>query len=257
MRKTPTRGLIVGAVMALGIGFASPAFAAIPVVTPNPADGTVNITGVERGGPLNAADFVKVCTANISQSDCENAGGFTGDHLYNIVADGNYGVGSTVFGRPAPSVSPTNVPLPAGVYTMLPIQDDNNGQVVGTIISVVIGIGSSSGAAASQPQTLTLSINTTDDSSCKQSSVSGLAGTWIDLPGADDCTAPTSKPEADLLGWATTPNIPATIAQRQIDNGWGAYEKFSDEGRLTAVFIPVGGATFLSGDGNLFAVWSE
>lgn len=32
---------------------------------------------------------------------------------------------------------------------------------------------------------------------------------------------------------------------------------FNDEGRLTAVFIPAGGATFLSGDGNLFAIWSE
>jgi len=102
-----------------------------------------------------------------------------------------------------------------------------------------------------------LSINTVDGSSCSQSSESGFAGSWIDLPVADDCTAPATKPEATLLGWATDANFPVEIAQRQINNGWGAYEMFNDEGRLTAVFIPAGGATFLSGDGNLFAIWSE
>ena len=119
------------------------------------------------------------------------------------------------------------------------------------------GGGSSSSGPTSQPQPVALSINTVDGSSCRQSSESGIAGTWMNLPGADDCTAPATKPGATLLGWATDANFPVEIAQRQIDNGWGAYEMFNDEGRLTAVFIPAGGATFLSGDGNLFAIWSE
>jgi len=59
------------------------------------------------------------------------------------------------------------------------------------------------------------------------------------------------------LGWATNPNFPVDIAQRQIDNGWGAYQMLNGEERITAVFIPAGGPTLLSGDGNLFAIWSE
>jgi hypothetical protein len=59
-----------------------------------------------------------------------------------------------------------------------------------------------------------------------------------------------------LLGWATSPNFPVEIAKRQVDNGWGAYETFNADGQLTGVFIPAGGATFLSTSGNLFPIWS-
>ena len=59
-----------------------------------------------------------------------------------------------------------------------------------------------------------------------------------------------------MLGWATSPNFPVEIAKRQVDNGWGAYETFNADGQLTGVFIPAGGATFLSTSGNLFPIWS-
>jgi hypothetical protein len=77
------------------------------------------------------------------------------------------------------------------------------------------------------------------------------------LPEANDCTPPASKPNANLLGWATSPNFPVSIAKRQVDNGWGAYETFNDAGQLSGVFIPAGGATLISAAGKLYAIWSE
>jgi hypothetical protein len=128
----------------------------------------------------------------------------------------------------------------------------------GSNVTLTIGSGGgSSDASSPAPQTFELSLNPQDGTSCTNSSESGTAGTWITLPGASDCTRPASKPGAILLGWATSPNFPVDIAKRQVDNGWGAYEIFNDEGQLTAVFIPAGGATLLSGPGKLYTIWSE
>jgi hypothetical protein len=119
------------------------------------------------------------------------------------------------------------------------------------------GSGGSSTSTAAAPQTVEISLTPGDGTTCRNSSQPGTAGTWISLPGADDCTPPASKAGATLLGWATSPNFPVAIAKRQVDNGWGAYETFNDDGQLTGVFIPAGGATFLSGSGKLYTIWSE
>lgn len=82
--------------------------------------------------------------------------------------------------------------------------------------------------------------------------------TWIQLPSADEChevNSPRSTPPINLLGWATTPDFPVAIAQRQIDNGWGAYEIFGSDGRIAAVFIPEGGWTQASSNTSLFPIW--
>jgi hypothetical protein len=42
-----------------------------------------------------------------------------------------------------------------------------------------------------------------------------------------------------------------------VDNGWGVYEIFNDSGQITAVFIPAGGATNVTGQGNLYAIWKQ
>jgi hypothetical protein len=106
------------------------------------------------------------------------------------------------------------------------------------------------------PETFELSLIPTDGTTCTKTSESGPQGAWMTLPSANDCTPPASKPGATLLGWATSPNFPVDIAQRQVDNGWGAYETFNADGQLTGVFIPAGGATLLSASGNLFPIWS-
>jgi hypothetical protein len=93
--------------------------------------------------------------------------------------------------------------------------------------------------------------------SCSTNGMAAQIGTWLRVPSRDDCTPPSSAPNAGLLGWATSPDFPVDIAQRQVTNGWGAYETFNDDGQLTGVFIPAGGYTLLSGDTNLFPIWSE
>ena len=126
--------------------------------------------------------------------------------------------------------------------------------------TLTIGSGGGGGSSSSSPatsQSFGLSITPTDGTSCSNTSPSGTSGTWITLPGANDCTVPPTKPGATLLGWATNANFPVDIAQRQVDNGWGAYETFNADGQLTGVFIPAGGATFLSAAGKLYPIWSE
>lgn len=113
------------------------------------------------------------------------------------------------------------------------------------------------GAPTGPAPTFQIALNPTDGTTCSTSSESGTSGTWLTLPGATDCSPPATKPNAKLLGWSTTPNFPVAIAQRQIANGWGAYETFNAEGRIASVFIPAGGATVFSGSNSLHAIWSE
>lgn len=118
------------------------------------------------------------------------------------------------------------------------------------------GGGRSSEAAAAAP-TFEIAFSPTDGTTCSNSNQSGTGGTWITLPSASDCTPPATKPNAKLLGWATSPSFPVVIAKRQVDNGWGAYETFNADGQLTGVFIPAGGATFLSATGNIYPIWNQ
>lgn len=108
---------------------------------------------------------------------------------------------------------------------------------------------------------LKLSMPTGLACSAPQSEASGL---WVQLPAADECSLTGSVRSggfddvaSELLGWATTPNFPVHFAQRQVDNGWGAYELFNSSGDLTAVFIPAGGWTQASADANLFPIFAD
>lgn len=112
-------------------------------------------------------------------------------------------------------------------------------------------------SSSPEPAVLELFLSPTDGTVCNSRSESGAVGTWVSLPSANDCTPPAAIPNALLFGWATTPDFPIEIAQRQVNNGWGAYEIFDDEGRLTAVFIPSGGSTALSSAGELYPIWDS
>ena len=90
---------------------------------------------------------------------------------------------------------------------------------------------------------------------CSTQVVEGTSDSWVQLPGAQDCTT-SSTDGPTLLGWATQAGFPVQIAQRQVTNGWGAYESFDDSGALTGVFIPAGGFTVLSADTGLYPIWS-
>lgn len=85
---------------------------------------------------------------------------------------------------------------------------------------------------------------------------SEYTGTWATL--ANDCAAPAGAPAGTtLLGWATTADFPVSIAQRQVTNHWGTYEVFAEDGALSAVFIPAGWPTFVTGANTLYPIWSK
>lgn len=116
---------------------------------------------------------------------------------------------------------------------------------------------SSPSSGARTAQTVHVSLNPGVSAACTSASSVGVANSWVYLPAASDCIAPPVRAGATLLGWATAPDFPIAIARRQVDNGWGAYEIYSTTGQLSSVFIPAGRATFLSADGNLFAIWDK
>ncbi|HEV8023977.1 MAG TPA: hypothetical protein VGP37_03715, partial [Candidatus Nanopelagicales bacterium] len=116
------------------------------------------------------------------------------------------------------------------------------------------------GAASVQREPVVLTLTMPAGLACS-APTSDASGTWIQLPAANECSDDASNTgrsgEVDgLLGWATTPDFPTDIAQRQVDNGWGAYEMFDESGSLSAVFIPAGGWTQASSDTSLFPIWS-
>lgn len=153
-----------------------------------------------------------------------------------------------------------STPLAAGSYVIYFRNTGGGGlnpTADGSFTINVGGGGGSSSSAAGAPQIVEISLTPEDGTTCRNSSQPGTAGTWVNLPAANDCTPPATKPRAKLLGWATSPNFPVAIAKRQVDNGWGAYETFNADGQLTGVFIPAGGATFLSGSGKLYTIWNE
>lgn len=125
-------------------------------------------------------------------------------------------------------------------------------------ISIGGGGGTSSDSAEFQPVEVSFALDlAASGASCKAGSgATGTVGQWLTLPGADDCTS-TTRSDAKLLGWSTSKDFPVTIAQRQVTNGWGTYELTNESGVVTAVFIPAGGATFVSSGNSLFPIWAR
>jgi hypothetical protein len=118
------------------------------------------------------------------------------------------------------------------------------------------GGGGSSSSASASPQTLTLQV-AASGASCVGGDPSGVAGSWLTLPGADQCThtGSTVTSGATLLGWSTSANFPRARAQAQVDKRWGVIDEVIDGVRM--IFIPGGMAVFVSGPNNLYPVWSK
>ena len=85
--------------------------------------------------------------------------------------------------------------------------------------------------------------------------VSGTGGSWVSLPTPTN--PPAMSPNSTFLGWATYEEFPVAIAQRQIDNGWGAYEVFRDDGSMRGVFIPIAGSACITASGIMYPIWSD
>jgi len=134
-----------------------------------------------------------------------------------------------------------------------------SGQTGSVTITFIIIPTPSTASSAATPRAISLDFTLPTGIECRFDSVEASLGSWIELPGASDCTITTRTTDTQptLLGWATNADFPIDIAQRQIDNGWGAYETFNNDGQLTGVFIPAGGYTMLSSDINLHPIWAN
>jgi len=82
-------------------------------------------------------------------------------------------------------------------------------------------------------------------------------GEWKSLPSAIEISVPVNGVGDTLLGYATTDAFPVSIARRQVDNGWGAYEIFDEAGLLSSIFIPTGGAAHVTATPTFFCVWAK
>ena len=112
--------------------------------------------------------------------------------------------------------------------------------------------GGTSGGSSSDSAEATRTLQLRDvDGKCQgATAISGSNSTWVQLPSADRC----ADPGRVLLGWSPSPQFPSSVAQAQIDKGWGAIDGEIDGTRM--IFIPAGGFTFLTGDNTLYPVWS-
>lgn len=112
-------------------------------------------------------------------------------------------------------------------------------------------LAGSSGSGASSGGSTQWSLNFFSEGAERTLVTPAAFGGWLALPVIEDMSRSSKR----FLGWATSPDFPVAIAQRQVDNGWGAYETFNADGNLTSVFIPARHATQVSGNSDFYAVW--
>ena len=180
-----------------------------------------------------------------------SGGGAGGSYASNSIA-------SSVVFRPL-SVNPGDSSAGAGGGAATGAPEGNPGRAGSVTITFFIVVPTpSNGSSAVAPRAINLGFTLPSGFECRFGSVEASIGSWIELPAASDCTvtprAGDTSEGATLLGWATSADFPVAIAQRQVDNGWGAYETYNDDGQLTSVFIPAGGFTAISGPTNLFPI---
>ena len=122
-------------------------------------------------------------------------------------------------------------------------------------VPAVTSVGSSSGVPATVYVNLGLSAE--DGSVTSSWTAPTVVGTWKQLPESTNVVGAGDNLGKVFLGVATTEDFPVQIAQRQVDNGWGVYEIYSDDGRLSSVFIPAGGWAHVTAQPRLFPVWGD
>jgi len=249
-----TSAISAAAMMAAGIAISSPANAAVSPSTIYVSNCT-STTAVIRDGANGGGSVVTNVTSTALMDELT----INNECTISITVEGFISGNLLRFTRSVPSNASTKELIFQVVE--FKFKDTNSGNVLTTLTGSSTGGGgggTSSGAAASAPVEVSLALDlAASGATCTEgSAATGVTGAWMTLPDADDCSS-TTTPDARLLGWSTTADFPEVIAQRQIDNGWGAYEMFDDEGRLTAVFIPAGQATFVSGPNSLHPIWAS
>jgi len=112
-------------------------------------------------------------------------------------------------------------------------------------------------APAPAPATVNVTLDQITSKVLRAWASTATLGSWQQLPESSDITGVDENAGKTFLGAATTPNFPVDIAQRQVDNGWGPYETFNEDGDLTSVFIPAGKPMNINGPTRLYAIWGN
>jgi len=175
-------------------------------------------------------------------------GGYGGGGGGGGLGIGAGGGGGGSFSAVAASFSPSTLARPAG--------DDRIGNPGEITISTVAPAGAPAPAPAPAPQRAPVTVETVNFDSALIPNIIANNGDWIKLPDAQALAAVDANSDSTILGFSTRENFPVSIAQRQIDNGWGVYELFDPTGHIIAVFIPVGGSILLSGPTSLYPIRS-
>jgi len=116
---------------------------------------------------------------------------------------------------------------------------------------------SGSGGSGATPATVDVTLDQITSEVLRTWASTATVGSWKELPESSDITGVDENAGKTFLGAATTPDFPVDIAQRQVDNGWGAYETFNEDGELTSVFIPAGKPMNINGPTHLYAIWGN
>jgi len=113
------------------------------------------------------------------------------------------------------------------------------------------------GGPAPAPATVDVTLDQITSEVLRTWASTATLGSWKQLPESSEIIGVDENAGKTFLGAATTPDFPVNIAQRQVDNGWGAYETFNEDGDLTSVFIPAGGWMAITNSTRLYAIWSD
>ena len=115
----------------------------------------------------------------------------------------------------------------------------------------------SSAPASAAPAVVDVTLDQITSEVLRTWASTATVGSWQELPESSEIVGVDENAGKTFLGAATIPNFPVDIAQRQVDNGWGAYEIFNEDGDLTSVFIPAGQWMNINGPTRLYAIWGN
>ena len=126
-----------------------------------------------------------------------------------------------------------------------------------TYVDVPAAPSNGSGSQSVAPQSVNVDIGLDTGEIPAPWSGETTIGSWFSLPASSEVSGTGDNAGKKFLGVATSEDFPVDIAQRQIDNRWGVYEIYGDDGSLKSVFIPAGYSMHITAAPRVFAIWSN
>jgi hypothetical protein len=126
-----------------------------------------------------------------------------------------------------------------------------------TYVDVPAAPSNGSGSQSVAPQSVNVDIGLDTGEIPAPWSGETTIGSWLSLPATSEVSGTGDNAGKRFLGVATSEDFPVDIAQRQIDNRWGVYEIYGDDGSLKSVFIPAGYSMHITAAPRVFAIWSN